>query len=198
MSGYQVVSAVGETLRSLLWSEMQHDSEITPILPSEQRISFEPPFKLVKDTDPDQNYLSLYLYRVVESAERKNRELEQLDLNTLGYPPLYLDLSYLITPLSKTTENDHKLLGKTMRILYDNAIVRQPDLQGVLAGTSDELRVVFDPISFEDMTKLWSSFMRSYRASLSYGVKAVYIDSQRQIESERVRRKRIEFSQVGV
>jgi hypothetical protein len=196
MSTYQVIEAVDETLKTLLWSLMQHDSDITSIISSEQLISLDPPFKLVKETEPEQNYLSLYLYRIVESAENKNRPLELRDSTALQYPPLCLNLFYLVTPITKSTENDHKLLGKAMSILYDKAIVEDPGLEGVLAGSTEGLRIMLEPISFEDMTKLWSAFMRSYRLSVSYAVKVAYIDSGREIETERVRRKRIEYSQI--
>lgn len=209
MSEYKVIKAVDEILKELLWSVMQNDSDIfssTGILGKktepnkEKSISFLPPFTLVKDTDPDENYLSLYLYRIVENGEMKNRPLEPKDINTLRYPPLSLNLFYLVTPLTKGDDSagkDHKLLGKTMQIFYDNAIVNGQALQGVLKDTAEELRIILNPISMEDITKLWSSFMRPYRLSLSYEVKVVYIDSGRETEAEMVRRKKIEFIQIS-
>lgn len=197
MSEYKVIDGVDETLRTLLWSRMEFDSEINAaILSSDQRISFDPPFKLVKDTDPEQNYLSLYLYRVAENGDMKNRPLEPKDPSLLRYPPLSLNLFYLVTPLTNSTKNDHKLLGKTMQVFYDNAIVKGPALQGVLQGTTEELRIILNPVSMEDITKLWSAFMRSYRLSVSYEVKVIYIDSERETEAELVRRKRIEYMQA--
>ncbi|MDO8127716.1 MAG: DUF4255 domain-containing protein [Candidatus Brocadiales bacterium] len=197
MSNYNVINAVGKTLKELIWSAMQYDSTIFGIIGSEQQISFEPPFKLVKDGDPDKNYISLYLYRVVENGEMKNRPLEPKDANLLQYPPLSLNLFYLITPLTNSAENGHKLLGKTMQIFYDNAIVKGPALQDILANTAEELRIILNPISMEDIMKLWSAFMRPYRLSLSYEVKVVYIDSERETEAELVRRKKIEFMQIS-
>lgn len=198
MSEYHVIGAVDATLRSLLWSYMQNDSDITAILADEQRISFEPPFKLVKNTDPDHNYLSLYLYRVAENAETKNRALEPLDSHRLKFPPLCLNLFYLITPITNTAENDHKLLGKAMKVLYENGSVADPNLRGILAGSTEDMRIILDSLSFEDSTKIWSAFMRSFRLAVSYEVKVVYIDSDRETGAERIRRKRIEYEQVGV
>lgn len=198
MSEYKVINAVGETVKALLWSMMQYDSTIagsSGMNLTDDQISFEPPFKLVKDTDADKNYLSLYLYRIVENGDMKNRPPEQINTSFLRYPPLSLNLFYLITPLTNSADNDHKLLGKTMQILYDNAIVKGAALQGVLIHTAEELRIILNPISMEDLTKLWSAFMRSYRLSVSYEVKVIYIDSERETAGERVRRKRIEFKQ---
>jgi hypothetical protein len=103
----------------------------------------------------------------------------------------------LITPLTNTTDNDHRLLSKAMHILYDNAIIRGSQLQGVLTDTAEELRVILNPMSLEDMTKLWSAFMRSLRLSVSYEVKVVFIDSERETASEQVRRKRLNFEQLS-
>lgn len=201
MSDYNVINDVEDTLKYLLWSSMEHDGSIhggTGIPGfTQDDISCQAPFQLVRDTDPAENKLSLYLYRVVENGERKNRPPEPLNDHLLRYPPLALNLFYLITPLTNNPKNDHRLLGKMMQIFYDNAIVKGPDLQGDLHNTAEELRIILNPISIEDVTKLWSAFMRPYRLSVSYEVKVIYIDSLRETGGERVRRKRLEFSQMS-
>lgn len=198
MSSYKVINAVGETLREILWSAIQNDSTIVPsVISAELRITFEPPFKLLSDTVPDENSLSLSLYRVVENGDMKNRPLEPKDTNLLKYPPLSLNLFYLISPLTNSAENDNNLLGKTMQAFYDNALIKGSRLKGVLANTAEELRIILNPISLEDITKLWTSFARPYHLSVSYEVKVIYIDSERETEAERVRRKRIEYTQFA-
>jgi hypothetical protein len=203
MSDYNVIRAVGQTLKQLLWSKMEPDGTIHSIIAHEWQISLKPPFKLITDTEPDEDYLSLYLYRVIENGEMKNRPLELKDTNILRYPPLSLNLFYLITPLVRNIpdrfdiemEYDHLLLGKAMEILYDNAILKGADLRGVLANTAEELRIILNPISMEDINKIWSAFMRPYRLAVSYEVKVIYIDSERETGGERVRRKRLEVLQ---
>lgn len=196
MSDYKVVNAVDETLRALLWSHMQFDSEISSLL-NESRIIFDAPFKLLDNLDPDDEYISIFLYRVVESPDMKNRPLERIDPGSLKYPPLSLNLFYLITPLSPNPDNEHLMLGKTMQILYDNSIVKGSILQKVLQDTPSELRIILNPMSVEDLSKIWSAFMRPMRLSVSYEVKAVFIDSERETSGERVRHKRLEFSQLS-
>lgn len=199
MSDYKVVNAVDGTLRNLLWQEMKIDPSISSILGStdDTRISFEPPFKLMQDTEPENNYLSLFLYRIVENAEMKNRPQELRNGNSLAYPPLSLNLFYLITPLTDSADNNHKLLSKVTQILYDNAIVKGDFLQGEEAEKPEELRIIFNPISMEDITKLWSSFARPYHLSISYEVKVIYIDSKREKETELVRRKQVQYQQLN-
>ena len=198
MSDYKVLNAVDETLRSLLWSNVQFDSEITSIVPTEQDISLEPPYMLIENEKPKASGLSVYLYRVVENGELKNRPLEQLTPSLLRFPPLPLNLFYLITPLTVSAENDHRLLSRTMQILHNHTIIKGSLLQGALQGSAEELRVSLSPLSLEDSNKLWTSFMRPMRLSASYEVKVIYIDSEREITGEQVRRKKLAFTQFEV
>lgn len=193
MSEYQAISAASESIRMLLWPAIDNDNDTKAIIGTEQQISTEPPFKLVKDTDADKNYLSLYLYRVAENAEMKNRALIPQSANQLQYPPLALNLSYLVTPLTNSADNDQRLLGKVMQILHDNTTLAGAALRGVLQGTDAELRIVLGAVSIEDMTKLWSATLRPYRLSVAYDVRVLYIDSARRQVVEPVRRKTIAY-----
>lgn len=197
MSEYQAISAASESIRMLLWPAIDNDSVTQGIIGTEQQISTEPPFKLVKDTDPDKNYLSLYLYRVAENAEMKNRAPIPQSANELQYPPLALNLSYLVTPLTNSADNDQKLLGKVMQILHDNTTLAGAALRGVLQGTAAELRIVLGAVSIEDMTKLWSATLRPYRLSVAYDVRVLYIDSARRLVVEPVRRKTIGYGPLA-
>ena len=197
MSSYQAIGAVDLTLRDLLWSEMQFDSVITSIIASESQITLEPPFKLVKDTEPDQNALSLYLYKVNENPEMKNRFLEAIDGHRQIYPPLALNLYYLMTPITNSADNDHTLLGKALQILYKYSILNGSSLKGVLAGSDLQLRIVLNPVSLDELSNLWSAFLRPYRLSVSYEVKVVFIDSERETSGERVLEKRVKVGPIG-
>jgi hypothetical protein len=203
MSSYAVITSINETLKQLLWVKFQADTQITMIINGEQSISPDPPFKYLNEkgevTQSNGSIcnLSIYLYRVLENGDMKNRPLELREKSTFEYPPLSLNLFYLITPLTNDVGTDHLLLGRTMQVLYDNAILQGSNLEGVLADTTEELRVVLNPISIEDITRIWSGFMRPYRLSVSYEVKVVYIDSERQKGTEPIQRKRLEFTQIN-
>ena len=190
-----MINAVGITLRELLWSEMESDPTISSLI-DEQHIVFEAPYKFISEAESETNRLSLFLYRVLENSDMKNRNPELKNGKSVQYPPLFLNFFYLITPLTNSAENNHYLLAKAMRILHDNGIVKGSLLQGVLENTAEELRIICHPISMEDMTKLWSSFLRPYHLSAAYEVKVVAIDSERTIESETVVRQRIEYTQL--
>lgn len=195
MSDYRVVGDVDETLRRLLWSQMQFDAEITSVLATEQQISLEPPYKIVTDTNPNEDTLSLFLYRVAENADMKNRPLQRVGDGRLRQPPLSLNFYYLLTPITNLTENDHTLLSKAMQIFYDNAILKGAQLEGSLRTNAEELRIILNPMTLEDLNHLWSSFMRPMRLSVCYEVKVIYIDSERELTGAEVLRKRLELTQ---
>ena len=196
MSHYPVIGDVGETLRHVLWSQMQADGTITGILSDFSHVTVDPPFRLFKDDAPQENYLSVYLFRVLENADLRNGPQFAAPAPDYQYPPLVLNFYYLITPLTNSAVNDQMLLGRTMQVLYDHATLRGSDLQGMLRTNAEELRVTLSPTSLEDVTKLWCAFLRPLRLSVVYEVRAVVIDSERVTRMEPVVVKRLEFEQA--
>jgi hypothetical protein len=174
---------------------MQFDAEITGVLATEQQITLEPPYKVVTDMNPDEDSLSLFLYRVAENADMKNRPLQRVGDGRLRQPPLSLNFYYLLTPITTLTENDHRLLSKAMQIFYDNAVLKGAQLEGALRTNAEELRIILNPMSLEDLNRLWSAFLRPMRLSVCYEVKVIYIDSEREQAGAEVLRKRLELTQ---
>ena len=195
MSDYTVVSAVSEPLRNLVWSTVQHETEISFMLGDDQEnICLDPPFLLLGDDNrPENSCLSIYLYRILENGDMKNRPLERSINGLLEYPPLALNLYYLITPLTGSVENDQMLLARTMQIFYDHAILAGSELESPLQDNMEELRIALDSLSIEDITRIWSGFLRPFYLSVSYEVRVIFVDSARQIDAAEIRRKRLEF-----
>ncbi len=198
MSQYSVVTDVSETLRDILWTDMATDATITAIITDRNHISFELPFRLFKDDVPQNNFLSIYLFRIVENADLKNRGLLHAQAPVYEYPPLALNFYYLITPLTNSADNDQRVIGKTMQTFYDHAIVDGSELHGLLKTNAEQIQLSLTPCSLEDITKLWCAFLRPFHLSVAYEVRAVLVDSDRSTRIERVRRKRLEFEQIGM
>jgi hypothetical protein len=127
--------------------------------------------------------VNLFLYRVTENAFGKNQEEEALAPDTLGYPPLWLNTCFLLTPFAENKLDELRVLGEAMRVLHDNAIVSGAALQGSLENTSEELHIHLNPFSLEQVAQIWSAMDKSYRLSVCYEVRTVFIDSlvQRQV-----------------
>ncbi|HVG74513.1 MAG TPA: DUF4255 domain-containing protein [Thermoleophilaceae bacterium] len=180
MSDYGVLAAVSGALRELLWDAYNPDAVINPIVGSEAAIVFSNPTVAAKDSA---NRLSLWLYQVTENEFLKNEPPERVNNDTLRFTPLPLNLSYLLTPMTSSGEADHLLLGKSMQVLYDNAIVL---LRDPVSNVFEELRIVFARLTLEELTRIWESLQEPYRLSVAYQVRVTRIDSLREQDAMRV------------
>ncbi len=187
MSDFTVVGDIGETLKQLL-----EDDPWTGISPKPE-ITFKSP-KEIKDDGGSRNNVSLVLYQILENPYLKNEEPQRIDDTRLQSPPMSLDLLYLVTPYSDDKTQEKFILGKVMQIFFDNAILTGTVLQGSLSGTDEEIKLLFNPISLDDLTKIWSAFQEvAYRLSISYLVTPVKIDSKREMGMQRVVSKEIGY-----
>ena len=179
MSDYTAISDVGKTLIKLLWDNIKDDDTAKSIIGSENQITLSSP-------EESDKKLSLFLYQVTENAYLKNEEMQSLNTTKLKYPPLFLNLFFLVTPHTENSDNDHIILGKVMQIFHDNSILRGSVLPDSLVG--DELKLIMTPLSIEDMNKICTVIYKSkpYRLSVCYEITPVAIESMREREVKRV------------
>jgi hypothetical protein len=145
---------------------------------------------LASPKTPGNNVLTVFLYKVLENPCLRNedRRIGPPDINgrVIEQPaPLTLDLYYLLTahPLNGQTPNlfeAHRALSRAMRVLHEHGILRGSLLHSDTnqGFTKDSvLRVTFNPISMEDMTRIWSVFPDTpYEISVTYLVTPVEIE----------------------
>lgn len=189
MSDYSVIADVGQTLKELLWENIKVDNKIHPdIIASEGEITLSLPGE-TQGTSTTK--LSLYLYRITENPFLKNQEIQNNDPGKIKYTPLGIDLFYLLTAECGNCKMDHTLLGKVIQVFHDNPVVRGSILKGdSLGGSSEQLRLLFYPLPFEEILQLWQSFSeKSFKLSICYQVTPIKIDSTREIEAKRVAQK---------
>jgi hypothetical protein len=169
-----VLAAVSEALRQILWEAFDADAVIRPIVGSESAIVFKNPTETTQDSG---NRLSLWLYQITENEFVKNQPmLRGNGHDSAQFPPLALNLFYLVTPFASSGESDHLLLGKTMEVLYDNATIL---LRDTTSGIAEELRIIFSRLTLEELTRIWDALREPYRLSVCYQVRVTRIDSQR-------------------
>jgi len=172
MSDYPVISAVSQTLRILLTTDITQstDSQIKNV-----------PIELLSPKEMQDNNetlgVSVWLYRVSRMGDLLNEPPQRISPTQIARTPLPLLLYYLVTPVSTDPLTRHALLGKVMQVLNDHAILRGADLQGILQGTTDQLRVVLETLSLEDLSLVWDALSEPYQLSVSYMVQMVQIDS---------------------
>lgn len=188
MSDFTVIGDVGETLKGLLISDPW-----TGISPKPD-ISLKSPEE-IKDDSGSSNKISLFLYQISENPHLRNKEFDNVNDSQPGDLPMILDLLYLVTPYSDDKTQEKYILGKAMQIFHDNPVLCGTVLQGSLAGKDEELRLLFNPLSLDDMTKIWSAFQDvAYKLSAGYMVTPVKIDSTRMLGIQRVVSKEMDHA----
>lgn len=184
-----VIRSVSEALRRILWDAVSADAVTLPIVGAEQAIVFANPTQTALDSA---NRLSLWLYQVTEDEFVKNQAMirgaspDPADARGRypdDFPPMALDLMYLLTPFAPSGEADHLLLGKSMQALYDNASTLMLDRS---ADVAEELRIIFHRHTLEELTRIWDALREPYRLSICYQVKVTRVDSLRHPASARV------------
>ena len=177
MSSYRVLGQVSRRLRSLLWESFQKDAAIRQVVQDEERIVWSNPTETLEDSS---NRLSLWLYRIEENEFEKNKPPHRINGNdrkmALAVPPLSLDLSYLVTPVTGNPESDLHLLGKALQVFYENSILVLHDSD---EGTREELKIILARISLEELTRIWEALNQPYRLSVCYKVRLTRIEAER-------------------
>jgi len=191
VSDYTVIAEVGEALLRVLWEEIQLDPQVSLLIDNENRLSLQSPKDLADDNSVR---LSLYLYRIVEDPHLKNQVLEPGGGRRQRVTPLALDLYYLVTPLIGTPREQQIVLGKLMEVFYDRAMLEGTDLSPAMSAAGEELRVVLNPVTLEETTRVWQALEMSYRLSVCYVVRVVLVDSRRGRVATPVLTRQGEFS----
>jgi hypothetical protein len=180
MSNASAIAAVTATLQAILGTEIAldpalNDTTVTAL-----------PLDKARGTITS-NQLNLFLYQVLPNAAWRNMDMPTSTRpGERGNPPLALDLHYLITAFGRENDTsqpfDHHLLGKAMSVLYDHALLGPDEIRIAFPGSDvenqpDRVRITFQPLSLEDISKLWMGFATQYRVSIGYDVSVTLIES---------------------
>jgi hypothetical protein len=139
------------------------------------------------------NQLNLFLYQVLPDAAFRNQDMpRQIKPGENGFPPLPLMLFYLLTAYSDDEDDTsaHRLLGEAMGVLHDHPLLGAPEIKNATSPITEladsdlhdqieRVRITLQPLTFEDMSKLWTTFQIHYRLSAAYQVSVVLIESTR-------------------
>jgi hypothetical protein len=182
VSNYTVISDVSEGLKQILFTEFTKDAVVRNIVgASDAAIVFTNPTQTAQNSS---NRLSLWLYQVTENEFLKNQPPARSNgVEATQFPPLPLNLHYLITPFAATGQGDLLLLGKTMQVLHENASVLLRDPARELA---EELRILLCNLLLDQLSRVWEALREPYRLSVAYEVRVTRVDSQHAITTARV------------
>lgn len=166
-----ILRDVGESVKELLRQKISELSD-------ENTILFDSPADIEDTTIPK---LSMFLYQIVENGHLRNVEPKSTGIDQTRYPPLALDLYYIFTPFANNRETEVIILERIMQIFYDNAVIKGEMLALSLKESgNDEIRIIPNNLSFEELNKLWERFPnKNFKLSVSYILTPVKIPSEK-------------------
>ena len=146
--------------------------------------------------------VSLWLYLVERDEQTLNRPPRRLGNDEVEQQPLPLRLHYLVTPIVdrdsrvNSTELEQLILGKVLQLFHDDTSLAGARLRGALAGSGLEFFVRLEPLSLEEITRVWDALDKPYQLCVSFEVAVVPIRSAH--EARRVPEVRQLRSEFGV
>jgi hypothetical protein len=183
MSNPLALAAATLTLQSIL-SGVIADPDLT-----DTTVTILPPDRARGNNNANQ--LNLFLYQVLPNAAWRNMNIpSQVALGETGNPPLALTLHYLLTAFGRDNDTTlpfgHHLLGRAMSLLYDHAVLGADEIRAATAVSLprsdldrqvERVRITLQPMSLEEISKLWSGLVTQYRLSVGYEVSVTLIES---------------------
>jgi hypothetical protein len=181
MSNSLAIAAVTATLRRLLFEWVSDDPDL-----ADTDVTTQPPGE-ARDPNNSANQINLFLYQTVPNAAWRNMDMpRQVKPGETGQPPLALNLYYFLTAYGRNNDEvfSHRLLGKAMSILHDHPLLGAEEIEAALPGNDlhqqvERVRITPQPLSIDDISKLWTMFQTEYRISAAYEVAVVLIESRR-------------------
>jgi len=184
MSNSTAIAAVTMTLRAILTNGITSDPDL-----NDTTVTLLPPDKARGTSTANQ--LNLFLYQILRNAAWSNYDMpRQVQPGETGMPPLPLNLWYLVTAFGR--DNDavqpfgHRLMGKAASVLYDHPVLSAEEIKSAttaaLPSTDldrqiERVRITLQPLSLDEISKLWTGFATQYRLSAAYEVAVVLIES---------------------
>lgn len=124
------------------------------------------------------NQVNIFLYQTTPNLAWRNMK------TTAPTPPLALNLHYLLSVYGANDDDpepaSHSLLALAMKILHDAPVLSVAELRSSLPGSAihqqaERIRITPQPLTVDEMSKLWTMFQAPYRLSAAYEVSVVLI-----------------------
>jgi hypothetical protein len=151
----------------------------------------------------EKTQLNLFLYQVTPNVGWRNVGLPSRNDRgeRISNPPLALNLHYLLTAYGAKDFHAEILLGYAMQLLHETPVLARSDIRRALTAPTptsttttlpeslrdlsnselaDQLELIKitpEPLSTEEMSKLWTAFQTHYRSTAAYEATVVLIES---------------------
>lgn len=199
MSNALAIASVTRLLKDLL-NDTLVNGDISGDVGSDVIVTALPPDRVLarmRDESPSQ--LNLYLHRITPNAAMSTGDLPTRDARggIVHRPRLALDLHYLLTAYSPQELHGEILLGYAMEMFHEMPVLARDMVRAALVGgvngsilppafhnsdpaqLADQLeliKITQQPLSMDDMSKLWTAFQTNYRTTVAYTVSVVLIE----------------------
>lgn len=151
-------------------------------LDDDPNVDGSPKVALADPTDQaggEANRVSVWLYQVAFDEFARNVPTPIVEGNNgsrrLRFPPLGVNLHYLITPMLGSAEKDQQAFARIMLTLYEQAllVLDKPEIE-----VKEQIRISYVPDALDERIKLWDSLKLSYRLSGCWLVRTVRLASK--------------------
>lgn len=180
MAGFTIISDVSEKLVRVLQNELVPDL-----------ITGSDGIALCSPADKSDVSLGLFLFDIRESEEIRRSSMVTQGLNSIQYPPIFMNLYYMVTAyavgdVKYRMSVEQRILGKVIQLFHDYPLisidsVAPDDLSGV------DMRIEMLRMDTEKKSKIWNFPNIPYKTSIFYKVSPIAIDSARIQNISRVR-----------
>jgi len=186
------IAQVSKFLQHVLWLGLSESPDTSQHVASESNIVLSNPGHTDAKTV---RQLSLWLYQILPNEHLRNapqvRARVQGDDTAEFYPPLALNLFYLLTPSTKSDEGDQQVLGRALQIFHDQSVLRLESVGP--PARAEELHISLAPRTIEEIAEVWEAMQQPYRLSVCYEVRVVRIESRRRQPGGRVAERSSSF-----
>jgi hypothetical protein len=190
------VATTTRVLGSLLEQSVS-DAGVSALLGSPPYFTPQAPDQLENSGQEDAK-LALFLYHVTYNQGWREAGLPSRngDGQVIDRPPLAIDLHYLLIGYGKGDYLQHLMLGIGMQALHENPVLYRQQIANVFttppplspidallatAGVDsqvEQIKITPEPLTTDDLSKLWTSFGNKYRPSAGYVATTLLIESK--------------------
>jgi len=192
MSSYQVLAVVSGGIRRILWDSFAADATVRSLVGTEEAIVFLNPTDTAKDSS---NRVSLWMYLIAEDEFVKNAPTPRISDTLEQFPPLGLDLYYLLTPFGTSADADLLILGRAVQALYDSG---RTTLVNPAAQVAEQLSITLFRRTLDELSRVWEALQEPYRLSVCYQVKISRVDSLRTMPVSPVLQMTDDYQQIAL
>lgn len=207
MSTALAIASVTAVLKDLLHNGLIDHDLVSSV--GDVTVSALPPDRIDVSATTGKSQLNIFLYQVTPNIGWRNAGLPSRDGRgeRLTNPPLALDLHYLLTAYGAKDLHSEILLGYGMQLLHETPVLTRDAIRTSLKPPStvegggelppemrtlfkselseqvEQIKIVPQSLSAEEISKLWAAFQARYRPTAAYQASVVLIENRQSTRS---------------